>query len=55
MPEERKNQKRLYVWLPLNLYADIQYQANITGKNLTQYVIDALSEHVKEKNDERRL
>lgn len=55
MAEERKNQKRLYAWLPLKLYADIQYQANMAGKNITQYVIDALSEHIKEKNDERRL
>lgn len=53
MPEERKNQKRLYVWLPLNLYADIQYQANMAGKNLTQYVIDALSEKVGRKSDEK--
>ena len=53
MPEERKNQKRLYIWLPLKLYADVQYQANMTGKNLTQYVIGALSEKVGRKSDEK--
>lgn len=47
MQDKRKDQKRLYVWLPVKLYADIQYQANLAGKNLTQYVIDVLSEKVK--------
>lgn len=53
MAKERKDQKRLYVWLPLKLYADIQYQANLAGLNLTQYVISALSEKVGRKSDEK--
>lgn len=53
MAKERKDQKRLYVWLPVKLYADIQYRANLDGKNLTQYVIDALSKEVGRKSDEK--
>lgn len=53
MPGERKNQKRLYVWIPLQLYADVQYQANLAGLNLTQYVISALSEKIGRKSDEK--
>lgn len=54
MTETRKlEQKRLYVWIPLKLYADIQYQANISGKTLTEYVISALSEKLRRDCDEK--
>lgn len=48
-----EEKKRLYVWLPLKLYADVQYQANMSGKSLTEYVIDALSEKLGRESDEK--
>ena len=40
-------QKRLYVWIPRKLFADIQYQANLSGQTLTGFVIDALTEKLR--------
>lgn len=37
------SRKRLYVWIPLKLFADAQYRANLEGKTLTEIVIEALS------------
>ena len=46
-------QKRLYVWIPLQLFADIQYQANISGQSLKAFVIDALTEKLRRDVNEK--
>lgn len=51
MKDERM--KRLYVWIPLKLFADIQYQANMSGLSLAEYVIDALTEKLRRDSDEK--
>ena len=51
MKDERM--KRLYVWIPLKLFADIQYQANMSGLSVAEYVIDALTEKLRRDSDEK--
>lgn len=49
----KESKKRLYIWIPLKLFADVQYEANMSGKTLTDYVIDALQRRLKESGDEK--
>ena len=46
MIEVRNGRRRISTWIPVALYAETQYQANMASKTLTEYVIEAL----KEKN-----
>lgn len=46
MIEVRNGRRRISTWIPVALYAETQYQANMTSKTLTEYLIEAL----KEKN-----
>ena len=47
------DQKRLYVWIPLKLFAEVQYQANLSGQTLTGFVIDALTEKLRRDINEK--
>ena len=47
------DQKRLYVWIPLKLFAEVQYQANLSGQTLTGFVIDALNEKLGRDANEK--
>lgn len=49
----KESKKRLYIWIPLKLFADVQYEANMSGKTLTDYVIDALQRRLEEGRDEK--
>ena len=51
--KNREGEKRLHVWIPLKLFADLQYEANMSGKTLTDYVIEALQRRLKESGDEK--
>ena len=53
MKESHTKERRLYVWIPLKLFADIQYQANISGQTLTEFVIDALTEKLRRDANEK--
>ena len=43
---------RLHVSMPLKLFADVQYEANMSGLTLTDYVIDALEEKLERSRRE---
>ena len=46
-------QRRLYVWIPIKLFADIQYQANLSDQTLREFVIDALNEKLERNANEK--
>ena len=50
---QKPDQKRLYVWIPLKLFAEVQYQANLSGQTLTGFVIDALTEKLRRDFNEK--
>ena len=50
---QKLKQKRLYVWIPLKLFAEVQYQANLSGQTLTGFVIDALTEKLRRDANEK--
>lgn len=52
--KNREGEKRLHVWIPLKLFADLQYEANMSGKTLTDYVIDILNRRAQEDGDGNR-
>ncbi len=50
--KNESRQKRLHVSMPLKLFADVQYEANMSGLTLTDYVIDALEEKLERSRRE---
>ena len=50
--EKREERKRLYIWIPKKLYADLQYRANMADRTLVDYVTDVLTEHIRRDVDE---
>lgn len=49
---KREERKRLYIWIPKKLYADLQYRANMADRTLVDYVTDVLTEHIRRDVDE---
>lgn len=39
--------KKLSVWVPIKLHAEAMYRANLSGRTLTEYVVEA----IREKNE----
>lgn len=51
--EANQEKRRLYVYVPVRLFAEIRYHASLAGKTLSEYVTGILSDAMREDGDDR--
>lgn len=44
MIEIRNGKRRISSWIPVEIFAEAQYRANLEGMTMTEYIVKALEE-----------